>query len=133
MQWTEQLVAGQLQQTQKIKKQTEENNAIADVNRTKAVLEVELQKQILQKEAEKNISLIQNEIFRIAEENVANVTAYKRKKEAEANTLLYSTDGYVELKMAETLSQNTKLFFSGENSPLGAVFARIMGLEGGNV
>ena len=67
MQWTEQLVAGQLQQTQKIKKQTEENNAIADVNRTKAVLEVELQKQILQKEAEKNISLIQNEIFRIAD------------------------------------------------------------------
>ena len=126
------MVAKQQQETAKIKKKTEENNAIADVNRTKAVLEVELKKQILQKEAEKDISLIQNEIFRVAEENVANVTAYKRKKEAEANTLLYSTDGYVALEMAKTLSQNTKLFFSGENSPLGAVFSRIMGLDGSN-
>lgn len=125
-------MAKQQQETAKIKKKTEENNAIADVNRTKAVLEVELKKQILQKEAEKDISLIQNEIFRVAEENVANVTAYKRKKEAEANTLLYSTDGYVALEMAKTLSQNTKLFFSGENSPLGAVFSRIMGLDGSN-
>ena len=126
------MVAKQQQETAKIKKKTEENNAIADVNRTKAVLEVELKKQILQKEAEKDISLIQNEIFRVAEENVANVTAYKRKKEAEANTMLYSTDGYVALEMAKTLSQNTKLFFSGENSPLGAVFSRIMGLDGSN-
>jgi len=132
VQWTEQLVAKQQQETQKIKKKTEENNAIADVNRTKAVLEVELTKQILQKEAEKDISLIQNEIFKIAEENKANVTAYTRKKEAEANTLLYSTDGYVALEMAKTLSQNTKLYFSGENSPLGAVFSRIMGLDGSN-
>ena len=125
-------MAKQQQETQKIKKKTEENNAIADVNRTKAVLEVELTKQILQKEAEKDISLIQNEIFKIAEENKANVTAYPRKKEAEANTLLYSTDGYVALEMAKTLSQNTKLYFSGENSPLGAVFSRIMGLDGSN-
>ena len=125
-------MAKQQQETQKIKKKTEENNAIADVNRTKAVLEVELKKQILQKEAEKDISLIQNEIYKIAEENVANVTAYKRKKEAESNTLLYSTDGYVALEMAKTLSQNTKLYFSGENSPLGAVFSRIMGLDGSN-
>ena len=66
-------MAKQQQETQKIKKKTEENNAIADVNRTKAVLEVELTKQILQKEAEKDISLIQNEIFKIAEENKANV------------------------------------------------------------
>ena len=125
-------MAKQQQETQKIKKKTEENNAIADVNRTKAVLEVELTKQILQKEAEKDISLIQNEIFKIAEENKANVTAYTRKKEAEANTLLYSTDGYVALEIAKTLSQNTKLYFSGENSPLGAVFSRIMGLDGSN-
>ena len=82
-------MAKQQQETAKIKKKTEENNAIADVNRTKAVLEVELKKQILQKEAEKDISLIQNEIFRVAEENVANVTAYKRKKEAEANFVFY--------------------------------------------
>ena len=71
------MVAKQQQETQKIKKKTEENNAIADVNRTKAVLEVELTKQILQKEAEKDISLIQNEIFKIAEENKANVRSSK--------------------------------------------------------
>merc|ERR1712156_741456 len=79
VQWTEQLVATQQQKTEEIKKETERMKAIADVNRTKDVLEVELQKELLQKEADKNMSEIQNSIIKLAEENLANVEAYKKE------------------------------------------------------
>jgi hypothetical protein len=39
---------------------------------------------------------------------------------------LYTAD-YVRLEMARSLSNNTKFFFSGDQSPLGAVLAKIMG------
>ena len=52
--------------------------AIADVNRTKDVLEVELEKELLQKEADKNVSAIQNAIIKLAEENLADIEAYKK-------------------------------------------------------
>ena len=51
---------------------------------------------------------------------------YKKTQEAEANARLYTGD-YVKLEMAKALSQNTKFFFSGESSPLGAVLTKIMG------
>lgn len=100
--------------------------ALADANRTKDVLEIELQKELLQKEAEKNMSEIQNEITKLAEENLANVNAYKKEKEAEANKLLYSQE-YIALELSKSLSQNTKFYFSGESSPLGALMDKILG------
>ena len=56
-----------------------------------------------------------------------NFENYSKKKLAEANTLLFNNTGYVHLEMAKSLSTNTKFFFSGEGSPLGSVFAKIMG------
>lgn len=126
MQWTEQLVATQQQETEKIRKETERMKALADANRTKDVLEIELQKELLQKEAEKNMSEIQNEIIKRAEENLANVNAYKKEKEAEANKQLYSQE-YIALELSKSMSQNTKFYFSGETSPLGAVMDKILG------
>ena len=126
VQWTEQLVATQQQKTEEIKKETERMKAIADANRTKDVLEIDLQKELLQKEAEKNLSEIQNTILKLAEENKANVEAYKKEKEAEANQALYSPE-YVKLNLAKSMSQNTKFYFSGETSPLGALLGKILG------
>ena len=121
-------MATQQQKTEEILKETERMKAIADVNRTKDVLEIELEKELIQKEAEKNFSVIQNDILKLAEENLANVEAYKKEKAAEANKELYSKE-YIQLEMAKSLSDNTKFYFSGETSPLGAVMSKILGNE----
>ena len=52
VQWTEQLVATQQQKTEAIKKETEELKAVADANRQKSVLEIDIQKEIIRKEGE---------------------------------------------------------------------------------
>ena len=41
-------------------------------------MEVELEKNLLMKEAEKNVSLIKNDITKAEQENLANVEAYKK-------------------------------------------------------
>ncbi len=46
VQWTEQLVATQQQKTEEIKKQTESLKAVADAERHKKVLAIELEKQV---------------------------------------------------------------------------------------
>ena len=48
VQWTEQLVAKQQQKTEQIKKDTEQLKALADAERQKKVLEIDLLKQLLQ-------------------------------------------------------------------------------------
>merc|ERR1712228_852185 len=126
VQWTEQLVATQQQKTEKIKKETELIKAVADAERHKKVLEIEIQERIIEKEGAKNVSLINNEIKREAENNEANIAKYKLEKEAEANNVLY-TDQYVRLNLAKSLSNNTKFYFSGQQSELGALFQQILG------
>jgi hypothetical protein len=54
------------------------------------------------------------------------VANYKKKKEAEANKILY-TEQFVQLEMAKALSNNTKFFFSGDQSMLGGLLNKIMG------
>jgi len=126
VQWTEQLVASQRQKTEKIKKETESIKAVADANRQKSVLEIDIQKEILRKEGEKTLSTLENEILKDRKKAAADVENYSKKKLAEANQNLYSKE-YIQLEMAKALSNNTKFFFSGDESPLGSVLARIMG------
>ena len=65
-------------------------------------------------------------LFNISrEESNADVEHYKKVKQAEANSRLY-TDQYVRLELAKALSNNTKYFFSGENSVLGGLLSKIM-------
>merc|ERR1719228_318826 len=85
VQWTEQLVATQQQKTEKIKKETELIKAVADAERQKAVLEITIQERIIEKEGAKNVSIINNDIKKAAENNEADIAKYKLEKEAEAN------------------------------------------------
>ena len=127
VQWTEQLVAVQKQKTEKIKKETEAIKAVADANRQKEVLEIDIQKDILQKNGEKQLSTLENEILKDRKKSAADAENYSKTQLAEANKALFSNDGYIKLEMSKALSQNTKFFFSGEGSPLGSVLAKIMG------
>merc|ERR1712223_404829 len=112
--------------TEKIKKETESIKALLDAEREKDVLEIELQKQLLKKTREKEVNDLEIQIIKSREENQANVDAYKKEKEAEANKNLFSPD-YIKLEMAKALSENTKFYFSGQTSPLGALLNKIMG------
>jgi len=125
VQWTEQLVAVQKLKTSRIHKETEAMRAIEDAEREKEVLKINIQKDLLEKEGQKNISQLNNEILKEQEEAKANNEFYKISKQAEANKKLY-TDGYVKLNLAKSLSQNTKVYFSGENSVLGKVLQQIL-------
>ena len=126
VQWTEQLVATQQQKTEKIKKETETIKAVLDAERQKKVLQIDIQKEILRKEGEQTLSTLENEIIKDREQSKADVENYSKTKSAEANKNLYSPE-YIRLEMAKSLSNNTKFFFSGDNSPLGAVLTKIMG------
>jgi len=126
VQWTEQLVATQQQKTEKIKKETETIKAVADAERQKRVLQIDIQKEILRKEGEQKLSTLENEILKDRLRSKADVESYSKLKVAEANKNLYSKE-YIQLEMAKALSNNTKFFFSGDESPLGSVLAKIMG------
>ena len=98
---------------------------MADAERQKAVLEIRIEEDIIQKEGEKNVSKINNLIKKEAEENNANILKYRIETEAAANTKLY-TDQFVKLNLAKQLSNNTKFYFSGEQSSLGSLFSKIL-------
>ena len=117
-------MATQQQKTEEIKKQTETLKAVADANREKDVLKIHIEKQVLQKAGEKNLSSLENEIVKEREQSVADVEFYKKTKLAEANSQLY-TERFVQLEMAKALTNNTKFFFSGENSLLGGIMGKI--------
>jgi len=124
VQWTEQLVATQQQKTEEIKKETEKLRAIADAERNKAVLEIKIQERLLEKEGEANISAINNGILKQKEENIANIEKYKILSEASANKELYTPE-YIQYNTAKNLANNTKFYFSGQESFLGGALSKI--------
>ena len=124
VQWTEQLVATQQQKTETIKKETEKLRAIADAERNKAVLEIKIQEKLLEKEGDKNISAITNEILKKREENLADISKFKILKEAEANKELYTKE-FIQYNTARHLANNTKYYFSGQESVLGGALNKI--------
>lgn len=126
VQWTEQLVATQQQKTESIKKETEQIKAVADANRQKAVLEIKIQERLIEKEGEKEASEINNQIQKAAENTKADIEKYALEQEARANEALYS-DKYIKLNLAKSLSNNTKFYFSGQQSELGSLFNKILG------
>ena len=69
-----------------------------------------------------NLKLI---VLLCREESNADVEHYKKVKQAEANSRLY-TDEYIRLELARALSNNTKYYFSGENSVIGGLLSKIM-------
>ena len=126
VQWTEQLVATQQQKTEEIKKKTEELKAVADAERSKKVQSITMEKMILEKEGQQKLSALENDILKARKENDANIQNYAKKQLALANKELFNNTGYIRLEMAKALSTNTKFFFSGEQSALGALLSKIM-------
>merc|ERR1712025_497906 len=125
VQWTEQLVAKQQKVTEEIKKETELLKAVADAKRQKEVLEIKIQEQIIETEGKQKISEINNKIVRDKQNNLADIAKYAKDKEAAGNTELFSPE-YVKLQLAKSLANNTKFFFSGQDSLLGGLLTKIL-------
>ena len=71
-----------------------------------------------------NISSINNEILRLSEQNLANISKFKMLSEAEANKELYTRE-FIQYNTARHLANNTKYYFSGQESVLGGVLNKI--------
>merc|ERR1712123_112809 len=125
VQWTEQLVAKQQKVTEEIKKETELLKAVADARREKEVLEIKIQEKIIETEGNKKVSEINNQIVKDKQNNLADIAKYAKDKEAAGNTALYSPE-YVKLQVAQSLTNNTKFFFSGQDSVLGGLLTKIL-------
>lgn len=124
VQWTKQLVAEQEKLTKEKLKETEEMEATADEERKKKVLEIRNQAKILEKEGEQKVSTINNAIRQEAERTEAEIQKYKTETEAAANKLLLTKE-YVQLNLAKHLANNTKMYFSGDDSVVGSIFTKI--------
>ena len=57
------------------------------------------------------------------EENKANLAAYQKEKQAEANKKLYSSE-FIQLELAKDVANNSK--FHWETSPLGALISKFI-------
>merc|ERR1711892_700672 len=125
VQWTEQLVAKQQKLTEEIKKETELLKAVADAERQKEVLEINILERIIETEGQKNISEINNQIVRDRQNNLADIAKYAKDKEAAGNQALLSPE-YVKLQVAQSMSNNTKFFFTGQESVLGGLLSKIL-------
>ena len=69
---------------------------------------------------------IKNEIYEETNRMKADVSSYVKQSEANSNQELL-TDQYVKLKIAQTLSNNTKMYFSGGDLVLGSVLGQVFG------
>jgi len=126
VEWTEQLVARQKQETEKIRKETQNIKAILDAERERQVQAIATSKHIEMEEGKSNMTRIKNEIYEETNRMKADVSSYVKQSEANSNQELL-TDQYVKLKIAQTLSNNTKMYFSGGDSVLGSVLGQVFG------
>ena len=128
IEWTRQLVAQQRQKTDKIHKETTLQNAVYDAERDKEVGRIENEKLVQRKRNEENISDIAN-IIRSKKENTdTDIRSYRVASEAKNNAELL-TDQYIKLQMTKSMLNNTKIFFSGQDSALGSLLSNILKLD----
>ncbi len=71
-----------------------------------------------------NMSSIANAIYSEKLRSDADALSYAQEQEAATNRLLL-TPNYVRMNVAKALTNNTKVFFSGSDSVVGAVLQRV--------
>ena len=128
IEWTRQLVAQQKQKTDKIHKETTLQNAVYDAERDKEVARIENEKLVQRKRNEENISDIANTIRSKKENTDTDIKSYRVTSDAKNNAELL-TDQYIKLQMTKSMLNNTKIFFSGQDSALGSLLSNILQLD----
>ena len=116
----------QHQATEAIKKETENLSAVTDAQIRKAVSAIETEKALIKMAGDKNISSLNDVIVRERERNLGEISKYRKTREAEGNKLLFANPAYLDLKMSQKMASESKVYFSGQESMLGALLKEIM-------
>lgn len=104
IQWTKKLVAEQKRDTEKTFKDTEYDNAMNDERRLTAISRMEYER-----------SKINNMKMFEQEQTISNATQYRTLLQAQSNLKLLTKD-YVQLEIAKTLQNNTRIIMDTKNS-----------------
>ena len=121
-------MAQQKQKTDKIHKETVLQNAVFDAEREKEVSRIENEKLVQRKTNEENISEIENSIRTKKENTNTDIRSYRIASDAKNNAELL-TDQYIKLQMTQSMLNNTKIFFSGQDSALGSLLSNILKVD----
>ena len=81
---------------------------------------IEIEKEIQHEEGKRNVSAINDAIFSAKMRNEADTMSYVQAQEASSNELLFTPE-YVQLNIAKSMLNNTKMYFSGAESVIGNV------------
>lgn len=121
-------MAQQKQKTDKIHKETVLQNAVFDAEREKEVSRIDNEKLVQRKTNEENISEIENAIRTKKENTNTDIKSYRVASDAKNNADLL-TDQYIKLQMTQSMLNNTKIFFSGQDSALGSLLSNILKVD----
>lgn len=107
---TKLLVATQHQRVVEKEAETERKKAVIEAEKALQVAKIHYDQQIQEKEAQKKISLLEDESHLARERARADAEFYKKQKEAEGNRLLLTPE-YLELKKVEAIAANNKIYY----------------------
>jgi len=124
IEWTKQLVAQQKQKTERIKKETMLQNAKLDAQRVKDVSLIQMQEKLEKEKTQSEVADVKNEMLIKQKQAQSDAEAYMATSRAQYNQQLL-TDQYIKLQMAKSMLNNTKVFFSGQDSTLGGLISKL--------
>ena len=75
-----------------------------------------------------NLKVEEQDILAGEEKDLANITKYAMERDAEGNKALLCPD-YLKMRVAESLTNNTKLFISCKDIEIGGLLEKIIGAQ----
>eukprot|EP00270_Netrium_digitus_P009920 TRINITY_DN304_c1_g1_i2.p1 TRINITY_DN304_c1_g1~~TRINITY_DN304_c1_g1_i2.p1 ORF type:complete len:357 (-),score=106.36 TRINITY_DN304_c1_g1_i2:314-1384(-) len=112
---TKVLISVERQKVVEKEAETEKKRAVSEAEKSAHVSRILMEQRLQEKESNKRQQEIENEIFLAREKSLADASAYRLEKEAEANKLKLTPE-FLELRFIEAIANNTKMFF-GEKVP----------------
>jgi len=94
------------------------------MGRVKDVSLIQMQEKLEKEKSQAEVSDVKNTMMTKAKQAAADSEAYMATSRAQYNQQLL-TDQYIKLQMAKSMMNNTKVFFSGQDSTLGSLISKL--------
>lgn len=112
---TKLLIATQHQKVVEKDAETERKKAIIEAEKEAQIAQIQYTQKIMEKESMQKIALIEDSIHLAKEKNRADAEFYHKRKQAEANAILFTPE-FLEMKKYESLTNSAKVYY-GPNLP----------------
>ena len=126
IEWTKKLVAEEKKKIEKIKKETEIQTALLEAEKAKQVSEILTMQEIKRAEGLDKIADIDNERRRKIGQTDSDISTFTALSDAAVNKELL-TDQFIKLQLTKALMNNTKMYFSGQDSAVGGLINTVLG------